>query len=359
MTLVSYQVRRSNQEHLRSAHPGANEYVYSECVYLFSAAVTSRNFSCQAMRSLFVSHHRPVVSAPYDSSGSRARSRRTRLARRDSGGRGFTLIELLVVIAIIAILAALLLPALSSAKRKARRITCLSNEHQMAIALVVYGNDNNDKLPSAASGATTANSWNVFDLYSPVAASMLKSGLTKKTFYCPSTAPQFDDYVNFLNPNPRSLWYFAQRADEGQPGYVPNGINIVGYALTFPGAHGNPASGGYWMIRQTNVNTRLSAELISLGPGRSVTPPNTERVLFADNIISQRNTDNHAGFVSGAKYNFSVITGGAFYKPHLSAHLFGSVPEGGNVTFKDGHSQWRKFFNMDDQAAGGSWGFWW
>jgi prepilin-type N-terminal cleavage/methylation domain-containing protein/prepilin-type processing-associated H-X9-DG protein len=77
-----------------------------------------------------------------------------------NGRSGFTLIELLVVIAIIAILAALLLPALSQAKQKAERVTCLSNQRQLTLAWTMYADDNAGTLaPNASTTAGGQPSW--------------------------------------------------------------------------------------------------------------------------------------------------------------------------------------------------------
>jgi prepilin-type N-terminal cleavage/methylation domain-containing protein len=69
--------------------------------------------------------------------------------RRAASRGGFTLIELLVVIAIIAILAGLLLPTLGRAKEKGRSIACVNNLKQLGVALNLYADENDGKLPTA------------------------------------------------------------------------------------------------------------------------------------------------------------------------------------------------------------------
>jgi prepilin-type N-terminal cleavage/methylation domain-containing protein/prepilin-type processing-associated H-X9-DG protein len=86
---------------------------------------------------------------------------KSRPAGRKSN-RGFTLIELLVVIAIIGIIAAMLLPALSSAKKRAQQATCLSNQKQLALAWMMYASDNSDLVIGFGTDPNTATpNWRI------------------------------------------------------------------------------------------------------------------------------------------------------------------------------------------------------
>jgi prepilin-type N-terminal cleavage/methylation domain-containing protein/prepilin-type processing-associated H-X9-DG protein len=87
---------------------------------------------------------------------------------------GFTLIELLVVIAIIAILAAILFPVFAQAREKARQITCISNEKQIALAMLMYVQDYDETFPYCYFPYSDGNA--AFTEWTTVIAPYVKAG---------------------------------------------------------------------------------------------------------------------------------------------------------------------------------------
>jgi prepilin-type N-terminal cleavage/methylation domain-containing protein/prepilin-type processing-associated H-X9-DG protein len=126
--------------------------------------------------------------------------------------RGFTLVELLVVIAIIALLMSILAPVLNMAREHAKRVMCSSHLHSIGLALGLYADNNDGKLPRNDDSGHPYTAYRGDKDYAnhPTGRTPMKMGLLYETgvisvpqiFYCPSNCWDWLRYESYTSPAP-------------------------------------------------------------------------------------------------------------------------------------------------------------
>src|SRR5438105_4974945 len=213
---------------------------------------------------------------------------------------GFTLIELLVVIAIIAILAAILFPVFAQAREKARATACTSNLKQIGLALMMYGQDYDENMPTG--GYTGPRNWEVNPDFQSKAS--VDNGIYGWTFY--------RNLMSALQPYTKNLqiWYCPSdhlvrpTADNIAKGYqsyhwFPNWVWNSNYDKTY-----KPKCGLILDDNPPDLRSDLSAQRIFL----------TERGVFGwDGPDAKPATTNYNHAMG---YNIAFFDGHAKFQPY-------------------------------------------
>ena len=229
-------------------------------------------------------------------------------------GRALTLIEVLVVIVVIAILMALLLPALASAWSSANRIGCLNNLHQIGIAIRLYADCNNGKIPF---GPKAPPMMTALDFYPSTGAPtslislmngqpvglglLLKDQLAgqPRMLFCPGSDQPIDASAELAKVGVQqapSSYYYRHSSVALQ--YDPPGEDVLHPSHIQLDSLGNNRNGQ--PIRALVIDTQflVSDDFASFG----ITPSTHHDQLWANVLYS----DGHAMSVSNADGRFTV-----------------------------------------------------
>jgi prepilin-type N-terminal cleavage/methylation domain-containing protein len=245
---------------------------------------------------------------------------------------GFTLIELLVVIAIIAILAAMLLPALASAKERAKRAQCVNSLKQVGVATQMYVGDNNSTYP-LLKWDPSGSVWYPYEMARFTSPSDTgldvgweNLGLLYATqllpnpniFYCASNPKNPSDVYNAdYYQSPTRRWPFGMFDDPNPNKYVRAGYSYFPQNKTLDPAQVIPGVPSAGSVALPTVNPREmgggnggqgAAQAVSswhVTTAIKETKVDVSRAMVADNLASSGNIyHRQKGNVSGLNAGF-------------------------------------------------------